>query len=92
MTADDMIALLKKIAPNFGAVESTLKSGFSYSPATGGSPVNYPFLFNAPTTCGSVLKVENAVYTTAVPVSCSTSYINITGSTPVATTEPSPAG
>ena len=92
MTADDMIALLKKIAPNFGSVESTLKSGFSYSPTAGGSPVNYPFMFNAPTTCGSVLKVENAVYTTSVPVSCSTSYINIAGSTPVPTTEPSPAG
>jgi ABC-type branched-subunit amino acid transport system substrate-binding protein len=92
MTADNMIALLKKIAPNFGAVESTLKNGFSYSPTTGGSPINYPFMFDAPTNCSSVLKVVNAVYTTATPFGCSTSYINVAGGGATPTTEPSPAG
>ena len=91
-TADNMIALLKKIAPNFGAVESTLKSGFSYSPTTGGSPINYPFMFDAPTNCSSVLKVVNAVYTTATPFGCSTGYINIAGGGATPTTEPSPPG
>ena len=91
MTADDMIALLKKIAPNFGSVASTLKSGFSYSPATGGTPLNYPFMFQAPPACGSLVKVVNGVYTTAAPFSCSTSYFSLNGSLK-ATAEPSPAG
>ena len=91
MTADDMIALLKKIAPNFGAVGSTLKSGFSYSPATGGTPINYPFMFQAPAACGSLVKVVNGAYTTAAPFSCSTSYFSLNGSLK-ATPEPSPAG
>jgi hypothetical protein len=92
MTADDMIALLKKIAPNFGAVESTLKSGFSYSPTTGGTPMNYPFMADAPSTCGSVLKVVSGAYTTVTPFSCSTSYFSTAGGGLKPTTEPSPAG
>ena len=92
MSADDMIALLKKIAPNFGAVESTLKSGFSYSPATGGSPVSYPFMFNAPVNCNSTLKVENGAYVPVTPFACSTKYINISGGGAVLTQEPGTAG
>ena len=91
MSADDMIALLKKIAPNFGSVQATLKSGFSYSPATGGTPINYPFMFQAPAACGSLVKVVNGAYTTATPFSCSTSYFSLTGPLK-ATPEPSPAG
>ena len=89
MTADDMIGLLKKIAPNFGAVESTLKSGFSYAPATGGIPISYPFMFDAPTNCGSTLKVVNGTYVAAAPWACSDNYINISGGGAKPTTAPS---
>jgi ABC-type branched-subunit amino acid transport system substrate-binding protein len=91
-TADNMIALLKKIAPNFGAVESTLKSGFTYTPPQGGSPISYPFMFDAPTNCGSTLKVENGAYVTVTPFGCTTSYAKISGSTATATTAPVPVG
>ena len=91
MAADDMIALLKKVAPNFGALESTLKSGFSYAPASGGSPVNYPFMFDAPTNCGSTVKVENGAYATVTPFACGTNYIDISGAKATPTQEPSPA-
>jgi hypothetical protein len=92
MAADDMIALLKKIAPNFGDVGSALQNGFSYSPPSGGSPINYPFMYDAPTNCGSTVKVENGKYVTVTPYACSTSYIDIADSGAKPTQEPSPAG
>ena len=88
MIADDMIALLKKIAPNFGAVQSTLKSGFSYTPASGGAPVSYPFMFNGSVDCSSVLKIENGVYDTATNYACTRSYIDLSGATPSVVEEP----
>ena len=88
MTADDMIALLKKIAPNFGAVQSTLKSGFSYTPTLGGSPVSYPFMFNAATNCGSIVKIENGAYVPVTSYKCSNSYVDVSGANPSIVQQP----
>ena len=77
MTADDMIAALKKVAPNFGELHATLTKGFSYTPPDGGSAINYPFMFDAPTDCGSTLKVENNKYVAVTDYACSTTYFKL---------------
>jgi hypothetical protein len=74
-TADMMIAMLKKVAPNFGSLHSVIEKGFKYTPALGGTPLNYPFMFNAPDDCSSVVKIEGDVYVPVAKFQCSTKYL-----------------
>ena len=82
MTADLMVAVFKKaIAENklTGAgIHSIMEKGFTYiSPNAGGFPYKYPFMFNAPTDCGSVVYVEGTVYQIKAPQVCSTKYLKV---------------
>ena len=70
-----MIAMLKKVAPNFGSLHSVIEKGFKYTPALGGTPLNYPFMFNAPDDCSSVVKIEGDVYVPVAKFQCSTKYL-----------------
>ena len=74
MVADDMIAALKRVAPNFSKVHALLQNGFTYVPKVGGSPIKYPFMFDASTNCGSTVKAVGSVYTVVTPLQCSTKY------------------
>jgi len=74
-TADVMIAMLKKVAPNFGNLHSAMEKGFTFTPAYGGAPLKYPFMFNAPADCASVVKIENGVYVPVAKFQCSDKYL-----------------
>jgi ABC-type branched-subunit amino acid transport system substrate-binding protein len=74
MVADDMVAALKRVAPNFSKVHALLQSGFTYVPQVGGAPVRFPFMFDASTNCGSTVKAVGSVYKVVTPFQCSTKY------------------
>jgi ABC-type branched-subunit amino acid transport system substrate-binding protein len=75
MTADLLVAALKKANPNFSNIHSVMTKGFSYVPTVGGFPVKYPFMYSAPTDCGTTVKVVNGAFTIATPFQCSTHYL-----------------
>jgi ABC-type branched-subunit amino acid transport system substrate-binding protein len=76
MTADLMIAAMKKVAPNFGNLHTQMVNGFSYtSKDKGGQIYNYPFMFNAAINCGGVVYVDGATYQVKVPQTCSSKWI-----------------
>jgi hypothetical protein len=76
MTADLMVAALKKVAPNFGNLHNQMLKGFTYaSPNKGSQNYKYPFMFNASINCGGVVYVEGTVFQVKVPQVCSNSWI-----------------
>jgi ABC-type branched-subunit amino acid transport system substrate-binding protein len=76
MTADLMIAALKKVAPNFGNLHNQMLKGFTYtSPNKGSQNYKYPFMFNAPVNCGGVVYVDGAVFQVKIPQTCSTNCL-----------------
>ena len=82
MTADLMVAVFKKaIAENKltgPGIHSIMQKGFSYSPPNkGGFPYKYPFMFNAPTDCGSVVYVQGTVYQIKAAQVCSSKYLKV---------------
>jgi ABC-type branched-subunit amino acid transport system substrate-binding protein len=74
MVADDMVAALKRVAPNFSKVHALLQGGFTYVPKVGGAPVKFPFNFDASTNCGSTVEAVGSVYKVVTPFQCSTKY------------------
>ncbi len=74
MTADLLIAALKKAEPNFSKLHSIMESGFTFTPKLGGFPVKYPFMYNASIDCGTFVKAENSEYVVVAPFECSNHY------------------
>jgi ABC-type branched-subunit amino acid transport system substrate-binding protein len=82
MTADLMVAVFKKaIAENKLSgvgIHSMIEKGFTYtSPLKGGYSYKYPFMFNAPDDCASVVYVQGTVYQIKAPQVCSTNYLKV---------------
>jgi hypothetical protein len=79
MTADLMIAALKKVEPNFANLHNLFTTGFTYtSPIKGGFPYKYPYMFNAPIDCVSVVYVEGTSFEIKAPQVCSNLYLKST--------------
>ena len=53
MTADLMIAMMKKVAPNFDKLVPTVSKGFAYKPPKDGVPFNWPSAYNSAGPCMS---------------------------------------
>ncbi len=69
-TADMMIQMMKKVAPNFGDLASTVGRGFSYDPPKDGSPLSWPDAFDGSTGCNTALRVSHSTYQVVAPYSC----------------------
>jgi len=70
-TADLMVAMFKKVAPNFDQLVPTISKGFSYKPPPQGSPLTWPAVYNQGGACSTVVKIANAAYSVVNPWSCS---------------------
>jgi hypothetical protein len=70
MTADLMIAMLKKVAPNFEKLAATAQKGFSFTPPKGGVPITWPAAFDENANCATVVKAASTAYEVVVPFSC----------------------
>ncbi|CUU56656.1 ABC-type branched-chain amino acid transport system, substrate-binding protein [Parafrankia irregularis] len=68
--ADMMIAMMKKVAPDFGDLVSTIGKGFKYEPGRDAAPVSWPEAFDGSVGCNTVLRVENGSYKIVAPYSC----------------------
>jgi ABC-type branched-subunit amino acid transport system substrate-binding protein len=82
MTADLMIAVFKKaISENKltgVGIHSIMEKGFTFtSPLAGGYSYKYPFMFNAPDDCASVVYVQGTVYQIKAPQVCATKYLKV---------------
>ena len=82
MTADLMIAAFKKAIAEHEltgtGIHSIMEKGFTFtSPEAGGYSYKYPFMFNAPDDCASVVYVEGTVYQIKAPQVCSTKYLKV---------------
>jgi hypothetical protein len=82
MTADLMVAVFKKaISENKltgVGIHAMMQKGFTYlSPYKGGFPYKYPYMFNAPTDCASVVYVQGTVFQIKAPQVCFSSYFQI---------------
>jgi len=77
MTADLMIAAMKKVAPNFGKLVPTVAKGFSYKPAVDSSPFTWPAAYNQSGSCATVVKVSGTQYQIATPFTCTGKKVQV---------------
>lgn len=70
MTADLMIATMKKVAPNFAQLVPTVSKGFKYNPAKDADPLAWPAAYDSTGACGSIVKVVGQQYQIATPYNC----------------------
>ena len=69
-TADLMIAMLKKVSPNFDQLVQTISKGYSYQPAKQATPLKWPAAYNQGGSCATTLKIVNAAYEIVHPWNC----------------------
>jgi ABC-type branched-subunit amino acid transport system substrate-binding protein len=77
MTADLMIAALKKVAPNFDQVVPQMTKGFSYKPAKDGIPFTWPAAYNQSGQCNTIVKIDSGKYTIATPYNCNGKKVRV---------------
>ena len=70
MTADLMIAMMKKVAPNFDKLVPTVSKSFAYKPLKDGVPFNWPSAYNSAGACTSIVKVVGDGYQIVSPYNC----------------------
>ena len=70
MSADLMIAAMKKVAPNFDKLVPTISKGFTYTPQKDGTPFTWPAAYNSAGACTGIVKVVSAKYQNVVPTNC----------------------
>jgi ABC-type branched-subunit amino acid transport system substrate-binding protein len=70
MTADIMVAAMKKVAPNFDKLIPTVSKGFAYKPGKDSIPQTYPASYNQGGPCATTLKIVGSVYQIATPFHC----------------------
>jgi hypothetical protein len=70
-TADSMVAMLKKVAPNFDKLVPTISKGFKYQPVKDGTPLTWPAVYNTGGNCVSTVKVvSGGIYQVVAPFAC----------------------
>jgi ABC-type branched-subunit amino acid transport system substrate-binding protein len=70
-TADSMIAMMKKVAPNFEKLVPTISKGFKYQPVKDGTPLSWPAAYDAGGNCDTTVRVASGgVYEVAAPWKC----------------------
>jgi ABC-type branched-subunit amino acid transport system substrate-binding protein len=79
MTADLMIASMKKVAPNFDKLVPTVSKGFSYKPQTDGIPFTWPAAYNQSGQCNTIVKVSSGAYQIATPYGCNGKRVQVGG-------------
>ena len=70
MTADLMVSMMKKVAPNFDKLVPTISKGFSYNPQKDGAPFKWPTAYNQSGSCMTVVKVVGTEYQVVTPYNC----------------------
>jgi ABC-type branched-subunit amino acid transport system substrate-binding protein len=71
MTADLMIAMMKKVAPNFDKLVPTLSKNFAYKPMKNGVPFNWPSAYDSAGACTTMVKVvDSSKYEIVTPFNC----------------------
>jgi branched-chain amino acid transport system substrate-binding protein len=70
LSANLMIAAMKKVAPNFGTLAPTLSKGFTYTPAPDATPLVWPAAYSQSGNCQSMVKVVGQKYEVAAPFNC----------------------
>lgn len=79
MTADLMVAMLKKAAPNFDKLVPTIGKGFSYKPPVDGIPFTWPAAYNQSGQCNTIVKISGGKYTIATPYNCNGKKVQVGG-------------
>jgi ABC-type branched-subunit amino acid transport system substrate-binding protein len=70
-TADLMVAMLKKVAPDFDKVVPTVSKGFKYQPKAQAAPLTWPAVYDVGGNCITTVKVASGgVYEIAAPWFC----------------------
>lgn len=70
-TADVMVAMLKKVAPNFEKLVPTISKGFTYKPKAEATPLKWPEVYDTGGNCSTTVKVvSGGVYEIAAPWFC----------------------
>lgn len=70
-SADLMVAMLKKVAPNFDKVVPTVSKGFKYQPQAQAAPLTWPAVYEVGGNCITTVKVASGgVYDIAAPWFC----------------------
>jgi branched-chain amino acid transport system substrate-binding protein len=77
MTADLMVSMMKKVAPNFSTLVQTVKQGFSYKPAKDSFPLTWPAAYNQFGNCGTTVKISGQQYEIANPFTCSSNRVKL---------------
>jgi ABC-type branched-subunit amino acid transport system substrate-binding protein len=77
MAADEMIAAMKKVAPNFSKLIPTISKGWSYKPAKDSIPISYPAGYNEPGSCGSIVKIVGTQYQIPTPFNCNGKKVKV---------------
>jgi branched-chain amino acid transport system substrate-binding protein len=77
MTADVMISMMKKAAPNFDTLVQTIGKGFSYKPQKDSDPLTWPAAYNSTGSCGSGVKIDGSKYDLVTPFFCSTNKVKV---------------
>ena len=70
MSADLMISMMKKVAPNFDQLVTSVGKGFSYKPAKDSIPFTWPAAYNQAGQCGSTVEIVGQEYEIATPYNC----------------------
>jgi ABC-type branched-subunit amino acid transport system substrate-binding protein len=70
MTADLLISMMKKVAPNFDKLVPTIAKGFSYKPPKDGIPFTWPAAYNQSGQCNTIVKISGGQYQIATPYNC----------------------
>jgi len=70
-TADLMVAMLKKVSPNFDKLVPTISKGFTYKPKAEATSLKWPAVYDTGGNCDTTVKVvSGGVYEIAAPWFC----------------------
>jgi ABC-type branched-subunit amino acid transport system substrate-binding protein len=79
MTADLLVSMMKKVAPNFDKLVPTIQKGFSYKPAKDGIPFTWPAAYNESGQCNTIVKITGGKYVIATPYNCNGKKVQVGG-------------
>ena len=77
MTADLMISMMKKVAPDFDKLVPTISKGFSYKPPKDGAPFTWPTAYSQSGKCNTIVKVVGQTYEIVTPYNCNGKRVRV---------------
>ena len=76
MSADLLVATLKKVAPNFQNVVQMVSKGYKYNPDKDSFPQEWPAVYNSTGKCGAMVQLKGSTFTEVAPYNCNGQKVN----------------